>query len=599
MVTIYENQEEENTSESPLEIEENNTESGLTTTDEIKEVNRRDEMTNLDMVKPESTSKDKTMDLGEISDFTEKFISQFDERLKESEFSGGPTLRVSEVFGGLARVYERVRMAIEYKGEHVLRRTAIERILKRLVWEKESVRSNVESTKVTKMLIKELIWARYVKNGSVHQSKVVKLEKIVEKYIYFLQNIDNLPAGVSSSNVKSWLWGIASSEIEDLLEPTYRELFVQLMCNWFKDYFKWTDLTVDDHEKEIQIYLAVHRAFTKSDDPIMRYYLLLHEVPDWKEADREGIHKLIMKFPDIYSEIERHLEFKGRFALYRKVQRHAAAFEVFRDIAFNYKDELKDLLLHKKDFEETIRLVCDKKYRQIRQKVKTGIVRSIIYIFVTKVAFAMVIEIPYEILVYNNVLYTPLFINLMLPPFMMLFIGLTIKVPGAKNTEAIIDRLKSVIYVTESEPLPMSIEKARTNSTLALIFAGLYFFLFVIVFGTLTYVLSLLHFSPVGMLVFFAFLSLVTLFAFRVRFNATQLKIDSEQEGIAGHFSGYLTLPFLYIGSYLSQGLAKINFFGVILDFLIEVPLKNVIEIFEEWTGYLKEKKEEVVEMPE
>jgi len=35
------------------------------------------------------------------------------------------------------------------------------------------------------------------------------------------------------------------------------------------------------------------------------------------------------------------------------------------------------------------------------------------------------------------------------------------------------------------------------------------------------------------------------------------------------------------------------------LDFLIEIPLKNIIEVFEEWTSFLREKKEEVVEIPE
>lgn len=595
MVTIYEDQDQYSILEKPGEVEETNGGSD-TIHYEDKESETDDKIVQEKLV---SDQKPKEKELGDISGYTEAFLDSFEQKLRAAEVGGGPTVKVSETFGGLARLYERVRMAIEYKGEHVLRRNAIERILKRLVWEKTSVRSNIDDAKVAKLLIKELIWARYIKNGSIPQLKVTQLEKIIDKYLYFLQNIDNMPMGISSSNIRLWLWGIASSEIEDLIEPTYREIFVKLMCDWFKNYFDWTDLSIPDHEKDIQVYLAVHRSFTKSDEPIMRYHLLLKEVPNWKEIDREGIHKVIVKFPELYTEIENHLEYQGRFALYRKVQRHAAAFDIFRDIAFTKHEELRGILLHKKDFEDTIRLDCDKKYRQIRQKVRTGIVRSIVYIFITKVFFAMIIEIPYEVFMYNSVLYLPLSINLVLPPLMMLVIGLSIKVPGARNTEAIIDRLKTVVYTTKSEPLPFSIEKAKTSSTMAFIFGGLYFFLFILVFGTITYFLSLLHFSVMGMLVFFAFLSMVVLFAFRVRFNATQLKVDSDQEGIGGHFASYLTLPFLYFGSYLSQGLAKINFFGVILDFLIEVPLKNIIEIFEEWTSFLKEKREEVVEIPE
>ena len=95
------------------------------------------------------------------------------------------------------------------------------------------------------------------------------------------------------------------------------------------------------------------------------------------------------------------------------------------------------------------------------------------------------------------------------------------------------------------------------------------------------------------------FLSAVLLFAFRIRYNANQLKVESGDESFWGHIVSYLTLPFLNFGFYLSRGLAKINFLTIILDFLIEIPLKNVIEIFEEWTSFLREKREEVIEIPE
>ena len=74
---------------------------------------------------------------------------------------------------------------------------------------------------------------------------------------------------------------------------------------------------------------------------------------------------------------------------------------------------------------------------------------------------------------------------------------------------------------------------------------------------------------------------------------------DADDEGFVGHIINYLTLPFLNLGFYLSRGLAKINFFTIIFDFIIEAPLKTVLEIIEEWTSFIRQKKEEVVEMPE
>lgn len=535
----------------------------------------------------------------EFSPYMREFLERYELELNR-ETKSVETIQVSEVLGGLARLYEQIRNTIEYKGEHVLRRNAIERILKRLSWERDSVRSNLDERRTAEDLIKELIWARYLPNGSLPQEKITEVQGLIEKYLYLLENLDNTPRGVLKTQVNNWVWGIASSEIEECLDASYRELFVNLMYKWFVDHFEWVDTEITEHDKEIQIILAIHRAFTKSDDPIMRYHLLLKEYPKWPNAEKEEVQKLISDFPSIYSEIERHLDFPGNMVLYRKVQRSSAAFTILREISFNKKGDLKKLLVSKEDFEKEVRVVCEKKYKQIRKKVQTGIVRSIIYIFITKVFFAMLIEIPYEIFRFRDVRYIPLFINMFFPPFMMFFISLSIKVPGAKNTEEIIQKLRSVIYSQPAHTkIPFSIKKSGRNSTLTIIFSIFYFFLLMVVFGSITWLLVLLKYSIFGIGVFFFFLSLVIFFAFRVRYNSLQLKVEGEKENIISHLIGYFTLPFLNLGFYLSRGLSRLNFLNIILDFLIEVPLKNVLEVFEDWIRFLREKKEEVVEIPE
>jgi hypothetical protein len=36
----------------------------------------------------------------------------------------------------------------------------------------------------------------------------------------------------------------------------------------------------------------------------------------------------------------------------------------------------------------------------------------------------------------------------------------------------------------------------------------------------------------------------------------------------------------------------------VIMDFLIEAPLKTIIGVIEEWTSFIRERREEVVSVP-
>lgn len=536
-----------------------------------------------------------------FSDYLGDFLDGLENSIAKKGYDGGSErIKVSEVLGSLARLYERIRTTVEYKGEHVLRRNAIERILKRLVWEKGSLRPDVDTKSISETLLKELIWARYLKNDSIAKIKITEVKKIIDKYFTILRNLDNIPSGSSPGTIRNWIWGIASSEIEDSVDPSNRELYVKLMHDWFKGNFDWRDSKLPEHEKDVQIHLAIHRAFTKSDDPIMRYHLLRDEFPNWNDLSKEEIYAFINNFPKIYSEIEGHLGFSGRYVLYRKLQKHSAAFEIFRSIAQDEGTKLRKLLENQKKFDEKIRDICESKYQLIKKKVNTGIVRSIVYIFITKVVLALVLEIPYEIYKYGDIMYIPLFINIGFPPFLMWIIGLSIGIPGAKNTQIIVDRLNSVAYQKgEIAKTVFSTERIQTNSILISSFSFIYGLMFMLVFGGISYFLLLLKFSLFAGLVFFVFISLVLLFAYRVRFNATQLKAEGDKDDIIGHFFSYLTLPFLNFGFILSRGLARLNFLTILLDFIIEAPLKSIIEIFEEWTSFIREKKEEVIEVPE
>ena len=67
---------------------------------------------------------------------------------------------------------------------------------------------------------------------------------------------------------------------------------------------------------------------------------------------------------------------------------------------------------------------------------------------------------------------------------------------------------------------------------------------------------------------------------YRVRFTASELNVTGEREGLISHLLSNITLPFLNLGVWLSQGLRRLNFLIVAMDFLIEAPLKSMIAVF-------------------
>ena len=53
-------------------------------------------------------------------------------------------------------------------------------------------------------------------------------------------------------------------------------------------------------------------------------------------------------------------------------------------------------------------------------------------------------------------------------------------------------------------------------------------------------------------------------------------------------------MPIVAVGKFLSGNISKINVFIFILDFIIETPFKVIVGIIEDWTKYLKERKEDL-----
>ena len=531
---------------------------------------------------------------GLFSPFADKFLNELGKEITLNE-ENDQMVRVSEALGGLVYIYERIRNVIEYKGEDVLRRASIERMIKRLLWE----RPRQDSKRVAEALIKELIWSRYLPNNKIPNIKINEVAQIIEKYKYLLSNIQKRKTVLSYSKLREWVWGIASCEIEEVVDSVSNEEYIKLMHSWFMLYFEWTDKDVSQHEKDIQIYLAVHRSFAKSDDAIMRYHLILKEIPEWKKAEDTTTEKFVEEFPKFYNEIEKHLTHPERLPLFRAVQKQVAPFLIFKEFIEREKD-FKKILNDPPSFESHVYKLCETDYSKIRNKVNRGIVRSIIYIFITKVLIVILLEAPYELFRFQSLKFVPLAINISVPPLMMALIGLTIRVPGEENTRRIFNKLKTIVYLNEEiRKQNFSLKKTVRSARSSLVFSAVYLLLFGLVFGGISYILIQIDFTLLAILVFFMFVSLVLLFGSRVRFTASQLSVTPEREGLIKQVVDNLSLPLLSTGVYLSKGLAKLNFLGIILDFLIEAPLKIIVEVIEEWTSYVREKREEVVEVPE
>jgi len=538
---------------------------------------------------------------GELSAEAKKLLAIY------SQISGviatgysGETVAVSEVLSSVAFFYERVRNAVEYKGEHLLKRNAIERILKRKIWE-NPVPNPLE---LSKSLMRELIWARYIENASVPKKKEEEVSQIIARYLKILKEISRKETAgdkKSVNEIKEWFLGVASCEIEEALDPkvAYLDAATYPAYLWFKNRYIWLEEGLEEKEKDLQIFIAVHRSLTKSDEERVRHHLLQVFYPDWETADTEKIINGTRNLFEIREEIEKHMKSRYQPKIYRFVKRQSAAFQVLKEIVEEDIDSAQKVMELPQLLEEKIWEVCKARYNEIYKKVNRGIIRSIIYIFSTKVLFAFLVEIPYELVFIGSLNFLAITINTILPPSLMFFMGLTIRKPKDANTKRVIERVKSFVYQKDDgEKIKFTLTSPQKRSLTYRIFAGIYALLFILTFGGITYFLLGLGFNIASIGVFFVFLSLVLLFAYRVRFTASELNVTREKEGFLSHLFTNVSLPFLNLGVWLSETFSRFNFLTILMDFLFEVPFKKIISVFEDWTSFIRERKEEVVEVP-
>ena len=497
---------------------------------------------------------------GAFSDEAFDLINTYEQETERIETKENKeTLKVGEGLGSVAFVYERVRNALDYKGEHLLRRNAIERILRRQIWE----RPGRDADNISRALTKELIWARYLKNEHISKAKVKEVSKVIEKHFRVLALITDLITDKGEPRrIREWFLGIASCEIEEILDPKLFSIYAlnNAMFSWFKKSFDWGD-NLSDEVKNTQLFIAVHKSLSKSDNARVRYHFLKIYYPGWENASAETIDKDFNQIVNISLEVDAFINSPIQPNIYRFVQKHAAAFYILKDVIEDDVSEARGIFEDEESLEDKVREVCENRYEEISERVNTGIIRSIIYIFASKVFLALLIEIPFELLFLGGLNYLTIAINTTIPPALMFLVGLSIKKPGEANTERIIEKIKNFMYKkNENEKIRFSLTSLNKHRLLYKIFIALHGLFFLITFVGISYILVRLNFNIISGMIFFVFLSLVLLFGYRVRFTASELNVIGEREGFLSSMLTNFALPLLNLVVFLSMGLAKLSF---------------------------------------
>lgn len=521
----------------------------------------------------------------ELSPVVEALLREFEEDKPTPREEAH--LSVSRTVSALAVLYEKARNAVEFRAEHLIRRAAIERILKRRIL------LNGGSTTIAESLMVELLWARYIDSSLVSDKSIAKIQEIIERYLSLRGTVFG---GATKVQSISWdtVLGVASSEIEEtIVSARKREALINFLYQAVRPKIQIPGKPAEF--ANMQTYIAVERSYAASDDALILYHLIRITQPRWHELKNPSQADAHSFFGTL-SLAQVGLRDPMSESITRYVKRSVPPFLLLRDV-FLEQPDIRTLIDESSKFEQKLAETAAKRYHEIGAKVRRAVVRSIIYIFLTKMIFALALEAPVDIFITKRIAYLPLAVNTLFPPILMFLVAGFFSVPGPENTRLLIDRAKKIVYAFDDYIAgndPYILKTAVRRPILTAVFSLSYLGTFLLTFGAISYFLTQLHFNIASQAIFVFFVTLVSFFAYRIRQSAKEYEVESRQ-GVLEPIVDFFFLPVLRAGHILSREVAKLNVFIFLFDFILEAPLKVIFDVVEEWIRFIRIKKEEII----
>jgi ABC-type multidrug transport system fused ATPase/permease subunit len=521
---------------------------------------------------------------------SEWLIQQFTHGSSRSIPKDVPRIKLNQLVSKLSLFYEKLRNAIDYHDEHLIRRNSLKRLLNRQV----KFLAERDPQKISRTIIFEFIRARYLPNDALPESDIERLSLIVAKYLTLLNFAEQNPLPEKAAAME-WLLELMVCEVDEALFDNSRDLaIVNFMYGEMIKSISFVKNNTDLQERNLQIYIAVLKTLIKADPALIRYFLLKLHRPDWNQLSPEGVLAVAPELIDLRNKIEAQLLNRSGYQLALMMRAQAVFFTILRQLIEQEPQTIKEIIADEQKLAAKITEICNKNYKKTRGKLAGSIVRVIIYIFFTKTILAFILELPYDQIIVRQVNWTALLINIIFHPLLMTAIAASIRVPGDKNTELIVEETKKIIYGEERKLVFKPRRIMRLGSFSFWFFHAIYLIMFGISFGIIIWALNRLHFNIISGALFIFFLTLISFFGFRLRNVANQYLVLPRKENLFNFLVDFFTLPIIRAGKLFSENFSRINIFVYILDFAIETPFKMLVELLEQALSFIGEKREEI-----
>jgi len=538
--------------------------------------------------------------MADLSDSTKKLINQYNlAKKQEVDKPSAPTIHVDEVAQKVAAFYEQIRTIVDWKEEHLMRRAAIIRKLKRKFFDLELNNfSGIENA--SESLIFELIRGGHFPNDKIEESKISDVQKIINKYVFILKNNPESKAGKTGLNFYNWLIEVCACEIEETLAPSIREMaLIDYMFDAMKEKIKVSDKIYDVGllKKEftyVQIYIAVCQALFKLDKPMISYNLIKYRYPNWSKAGEQLISEISQKIFKIWQKTEEDLANHILNKFYNICEKYDTPYLLMGDI-LSLNNGATETISDPSVLEGFIKTAYSKRLSTLKSRIARAAIYSTISIFVTKVLSLVLLEILIERIFFKENPSTMVLVSdVLIPTLLMFLIVASIRRPSKKNLNLVTMETIKIAYKKEKTDVYEVKMGRKKGFIMKTVLSLIYVASACITFGAIYYALNYFNFPITSIVIDIIFIAVILFAGTALSKRAQELTMEEEKEGFLGFLADVFFLPVQGLGRWISNKWKRYNALAALFNALIDMPFSAFVEFLEKWRYFIKERKEEI-----
>jgi len=539
----------------------------------------------------------------ELSQTFKTYLYEYITITKSQEYEVISPLHVDELASKIASLYEKIRRIIDWKEEHLIRRFAIERVLKRIMIPQISgisILSALDPSKMAEPLVLELIRTGYFPNNKIPKEKVLYIEKVLEKYIYILEHSKptqnhlslNLKTKVQFYN---WLLSIAACEIEEILDPSFFESsLINFMTYRIYERIKVIpESEINNIAKFYQTYIAVHRALYDLEPGIIIYHLIRCRYPMWTKNTKKILPEFTENIMQIWKGYESELNFKYSARFYRICEQYDTVYLVIGDIFKLFKGRseiLEDIFAHPAKLETYIKKVYDKRLSTLKRRLFRSAVYSTLSIFLAGGVSLFLFEVPIATLFYGHFSLTAIIIDILLPTVLMFLLVAMIRLPSKKNFDRVRDEVYKIVYQNGKIDVYEFDFVKKKNLFKNCIFGLIFLFFGLVSLGFIFWIFYIAKIPWTSVYIDTINIAVIVFAAIVIRERAKEMTVE-ESSNIFEFILDMISIPIAKVGQWFALKWHEYNFVSVFFSALVDTPFVKIINIFEDWRKYIKDKK--------